>query len=271
MWLWLVAFIIGGFVCISAYLYFNQKNMVFYPTHRLDQTPSDIGLAHEDLRLSVSPDESIHAWYFPPVETGARTVLFCHGNGGNMSHRLETAEYLQGMGCGVLMFDYRGYGQSDGVPSEENCYADVRACYDWLREQKDISSDGIVIFGRSLGGAVAVDLASRVACGGLIVESSFTSAVDMGRLMFPMFPIELLVRYRFDSAAKIGQVRCPILITHSTQDEVAPFKLGQRLFELAPEPKQMVAFSGGHNERDYYAEPEYRQALREILGVRGTP
>ncbi len=274
MWLWLVVFIVAGFASISVYLYFNQKNMVFYPTQRLDSTPEQVGLSYQDLRLAVNSDESIHAWYFPrpegSTEPAGRTVLFCHGNGGNMSHRLETVEYLLAMNSSVLLFDYRGYGLSDGEPSEVNCYADAEACYEWLCQHGNIAPEDIVVFGRSLGGAVAVDLASRVPCGGLIVESSFTSALDMGRQMFPIFPIGLLLRYRFDSAAKIGDVSCPILVTHSPHDEVAPFELGQRLFELAPEPKRMVRIGGGHNDRDYFAEPEYREAIRGILLARGT-
>ena len=273
MWLTLAITLVGGFLFIMAYLYLNQKNMVFFPTARLDITPDEIGLAYDDVRINVSDRESIHAWHFPPSDNpdgAARTVIFCHGNGGNISHRLETVQFLLSLGAGVLLFDYRGYGQSDGSPTESNCYADARACYDWLLEVHRLSPDQIIVFGRSLGGAVAVDLASNVPCAGLIVESSFTSAADMGRKMFPFLPIKLILRYRFDSADKLDRVGCPILVTHSADDEIIPFDLGRALYERSPQPKRFLDIYGGHNERGYLNDSTYREAIREMLETSGA-
>ncbi|MCK4373244.1 MAG: alpha/beta hydrolase [candidate division Zixibacteria bacterium] len=270
-----VTIAVGGFVAFGVYLYLIQDRMVFFPTRDLEASPGDIGLGFQEVRIDVTDGESIHAWYIPAPsgshvtgqsgDGGAPTVLFCHGNAGNISHRLETIECLAALGANVMLFDYRGYGQSDGAPSETNMYADAAACYRWLTGSQGVRSDQIVLFGRSLGGAVAIELASRVDCAGLIVESSFTSAKEMGRLMFPYFPIGLLLRYEFNSIQKIGQINCPLLVTHSPSDDLVPFAMGRRLYDRAVDPKRFVELKGGHNERDYMADGAYIEAVRAIL------
>ncbi|MFH1686927.1 MAG: alpha/beta hydrolase, partial [bacterium] len=192
-------------------------------------------------------------------------VLFCHGNAGNISHRLETAEYLVGLGAAVVLFDYAGYGRSEGRPSEENTYADALAAYQWVLRETGFEADRVVIMGRSLGGAVAIDLAARVAARGLIVESAFTSALDMGRRMFPFVPVAWLLRHHFDALSKIGVVNCPVLIVHSVDDEMIPYEMGQQLFQSARPPKQMVTISGSHNNREYFDNEEYRAAVGQVL------
>ena len=266
---------VGGFVAFSLYLYLSQDSMVFFPTRDLEASPHDIGLGFKEVRIDVTNGESVHAWYVPALsanrandqsrDRSAPTVLFCHGNGGNISHRLETIECLAALGANVMLFDYRGYGQSDGAPSEVNMYADAAACYRWLTGSQGVRSDQIVLFGRSLGGAVAIELASQVNCAGLIVESSFTSAKEMGRLMFPYFPTGLLLRYEFNSIQRIGQVNCPVLVTHSPSDDLVPFAMGRRLYEKSAEPKRFVELKGSHNERDYMADGAYIEAVRAIL------
>ncbi len=270
-----VTIAVGGFVAFGVYLYLIQDRMVFFPTRDLEASPGDIGLGFQEVRIDVTDGESIHAWYIPAPsgsrvtgrsgDGGAPTVLFCHGNAGNISHRLETIECLAALGANVVLFDYRGYGQSDGTPSETNMYADAAACYSWLTGSQGVHSDQIVLFGRSLGGAVAIELASHVNCAGLIVESSFTSAREMGRMMFPYFPTALLLRYEFNSIQKIGQVNCPLLVTHSPSDDLVPFAMGRRLYDRAVDPKRFVELKGGHNERDYMADGAYIEAVRAIL------
>jgi len=270
-----VTIAVGGFVAFGVYLYLIQDRMVFFPTRDLEASPGDIGLGFQEVRIDVTDGESIHAWYIPAPsgshvtgrsgDGGAPTVLFCHGNAGNISHRLETIECLVTLGADVMLFDYRGYGRSDGAPSETNMYADAAACYSWLTGSQGVHSDKIVLFGRSLGGAVAIELASHVDCAGLIVESSFTSAREMGRLMFPYFPIGLLLRYEFNSIQKIGQINCPLLVTHSPSDDLVPFAMGRRLYDRAVDPKRFVELKGGHNERDYMADGAYIEAVRAIL------
>jgi fermentation-respiration switch protein FrsA (DUF1100 family) len=266
---------VGGFVAFGLYLYLSQDRMVFFPTHELEGSPGDLGLDFQELMIEVADGERVHAWFVPAprdnpsgddsAENDRPTVIFCHGNGGNISHRLATIEVIHRLGGDLLLFDYRGYGQSDGSPSEANLYADAEACYRWLIDEIGVQPDRIVWFGRSLGGAVAVDLAARVDCAGLIVESSFTSAKEMGRRMFPWFPIGLLLRYQFDSVEKIGRVGCPVLVMHSQEDDMIPYSMGRQLFERAAEPKEFVTLVGDHNERGYFGHEEYLSSLRSIL------
>ncbi|MCK4606151.1 MAG: alpha/beta hydrolase [candidate division Zixibacteria bacterium] len=267
MFLSVIIIVAGAFLLFGAYLYFRQDRMVFCPTTELVDTPSSLGLSFEEVYVDVAGSEKVHAWYFPAG--AARTVLFCHGNGGNISHRLETAEFVTGLGVNILLFDYRGYGRSDGSPSESKVYADAEACYRWLLSEKGVQPQDIVVFGRSLGGAVAIELASLVDCGALVVESSFTSARDMARLIFPYFPATYLLRYKFDSIGKIASAGCPVLVTHSVEDDLIPFAMGRRLFDSAREPKRFVRFYGRHNERDYLCNPSYIEAVRDI--VTGQP
>ncbi|UCG63048.1 MAG: alpha/beta hydrolase [Candidatus Zixiibacteriota bacterium] len=266
MFLWLVLFAVAAFAILSFYLYFNQKNMVFFPIKDLAVTPRDAAMDYENVTVLTGDSVKIHAWYVPGDSSSAKVFLFCHGNAGNISHRLETIEFLRQLRCAVMIFDYRGFGRSGGDPSEEGVYADARACYDWLVNGKGITPDDIVIFGRSLGGAVAVDLATRVPCGGLVVESSFTSAADMARRIFPFLPTSMLLRYKFNTIEKIGAVSCPILITHSPEDDIVPYSMGEELFEKAGGSKRFVRLSGGHNDREYLAQSDYRAAFIELLG-----
>ncbi len=266
MLIWLVLFAVAVFAILSFYLYFNQKNMVFFPMKDLAVTPRDAAIEFEDVTLTTVDGVKIHAWYLPCDSSVQKVFLFCHGNAGNISHRLETIEFLNQLGCALMIFDYRGFGRSEGEPSEEGIYADARACYDWLVNGKGFRPDDIIIFGRSLGGAVAVDLAAGVPCGGLVVESSFTSAADMARRIFPFLPTSFLLRYKFNTIDKIDDVNCPVLVTHSPDDDIVPYAMGKKLFERAREPKWFVRLSGGHNDRGYLSQPDYRTAFRELVG-----
>jgi hypothetical protein len=266
---WFIIVVAGALCAVALALYLLQSKLVFQPTRELVVTPDRFYLPYEDVYINVTDDEKIHGWYFPAdnPDSGKNTpvVLFCHGNAGNIAHRLETADFIRSLGADILLFDYRGYGRSDGSPSEDNAYADAEACYRWLRENKGFQPEQIIIFGRSLGGAVAVELVRRVPCRGLIVESSFTSTLDMGRRSFPFLPIKYLLKYKFDSIAKIGAVTCPVIITHSPDDEIVPYEMGRRLFEAAREPKKFIVLSGGHNEREYLTDKTYREALRDLI------
>jgi hypothetical protein len=173
-------------------------------------------------------------------------VLFCHGNGGNISHRLDKAARLRRTGVSLLFFDYRGYGLSEGAPSEQGTYQDAEAAYQWLLQR---GAKGVVFYGESLGCAVATEMARRhPEARGLILESPFTSTVAMAQLIFPRLPVSWILRYRYDNLAKIPGLRMPLLILHSPQDEIVPFAMGKRLFAAAPEPKRFVEMAGGHND-----------------------
>lgn len=265
----LIIIIVGLFLAFAVFLYFSQGRLVFVPGRTIEVTPDEVGLAYEDLYLTSSRGEKINAWYFPgdSLPATAKTVLFCHGNAGNMSDRLETAQFLLDLGLKVMFFDYRGYGLSDGQPTEENVYADALTAYQWLRDTKHVPPGDIFIFGRSLGGAVAIELALQTESAGLVVESAFSSAADMGKLLYPFMPVKLLIRYRFDSKTRIGRVNCPVLINHSPDDALIPYEMGRTLFELAPADKRFIDLTGGHNELGYYDNPLYINGLREFFGV----
>lgn len=263
----MVGFIIAlvvVFALLCGYLYFAQDRVVFTPNRKIVITPDEVNLPYDDVYIEIDKGERINGWYFP-VNDSARTVLFCHGNAGNISHRLETVEMFTKLGVNVFLFDYRGYGLSDGFPTEENVYADAEVAYHWLCGEKSVAPERIIIFGRSLGGAVAIELASRVPCAGLIVESSFTSAIEMGRRMFPYLPIGFLIRYRFDSVSKINRLDCPILVVHSPEDDLIPFEMGRRLYDNAGQPKCFIPITGGHNDRVYMQNESYLAGLREFI------
>lgn len=257
---------LGIYVGVGLYLYFNQKNMIFFPKKNFDASPKEYNLQWENVDIRVSNKENIFGWYFPIADAKAdKVVLFCHGNAGNISDRLPTVKFLVGLKINVFIFDYRGYGKSKGELSEVNVYGDARLGYHWLIHEKKFKPKDIFILGRSLGGAVAIDLAKDVECGGLIVESSFTSTMDLGKKMFPWFPIKSLTKYRFDSIDKIDLVNCHLLIAHSPDDDVIPFYMGQALFEKAKEPKKFFHLQGRHNEIEYLKDPQYIQALTDFF------
>jgi len=266
MLLWIPVGLLGVYLVILFYIYFNQDKMVFYPTDDFSVLPEQFDLHYENILIEIDDTTTIHGWYFPQKEShDAKAVLLCHGNAGNISHRLETAKYLHELGVAVFMFDYRGYGKSTGSPTEEGVYNDAENCFDWLLQTKQFKAEDIFIFGRSLGGAVAIELAKRVQSGGLIVESSFTSSGDLGAKLFPFFPIKTLIRYSFNSVATISEIKVQKLITHSPEDELIPYAMGQSLFKAAAEPKKFVDLSGGHNSRTYFDDPAYKNALLELF------
>ena len=232
--------------------------VIFQPSPGIDLRPEQIGLEAEEVSLRAEDGTELHA-FFLPSEGASRALLFLHGNAGNASHRLPNAAELVRLGIHVLLLDYRGYGLSEGSPSEQGVYADARAGLAHLVARRGIPETRVVLFGRSLGGAVAVELARGRPLAGVILESTFPSAAEMARsVLGPLGAI--LARGRFESDRKIGQVRSPLLFFHGDRDEVVDFALGQRLFEVAPDPKEFEVISGaGHNDttlvggRPYFA------------------
>jgi fermentation-respiration switch protein FrsA (DUF1100 family) len=223
------------------------NRFIYYPEPHWWATPEDLGLEAEEVRLAPEPGVELHAWFFPLPEPLA-TLLFCHGNAGNASHRLENVYYLVEAGFQVLLFDYRGYGHSSGQPSEGGLYRDAEAAWVHLVGRSDTVGMPRIIFGRSLGGAVAVDLGVRVDnADGLIVESTFTSIKTLARHILALPLPEMPVKY--DSLSKIGSLKPPLLAIHGEKDELIPFADGRALFEAAPEPKSWYPIAGaGHND-----------------------
>ena len=249
---------------INGVMYLQQPRITFYPYEELQGNPAQWGLSYEDVHLATEDGVSLHGWYLPHP-SATKTLLFFHGNGGNISHRRDSLLIFHRLGLNVLIIDYRGYGLSGGEPSEQGLYLDANAAWDYLTEQRGLEPQQIVIFGRSLGGAVATDLASRVVPAALILESTFSSARDMAAELFPYLSPLLVLRYGFDSSEKIGRTNGPLLMLHSPQDEIIPYALGRKLFAKAPQPKEFIDLRGGHNDGFLLSQPDYENRLKAFL------
>jgi len=238
---------------------------MYRPVRKVLYSPSDMGLTHEKIALKTKDGLKIAAWYIP-CENAKKTVLFCHGNGGNMAHRLDTINILNEMGLSCLIFDYRGFGSSQGKPSEKGTYLDAESAWDWLTRKKGIKPEDIIIFGRSLGGCIASRLAYKVRPCGLVVESAFTSYIDIGKKCFPYLPVKLFAKFRYNTLNYISRLKCPVLIMHSKADEIVSYEFAPKLFEAAPQPKQFVEILGCHNDGFLFSGDIYRNAWSNWIG-----
>lgn len=241
-----------------------ERSLIYYPTARLEETPKDYALAFEDVRVTTEDGERLHGWYVPGRR--AVTLLWSHGNAGNISHRLGNLQRMHDrLGVGVLLFDYRGYGESTGVPSEEGTYRDARAFRAWLRSRGP-EPDAVVYFGRSLGAAVATALASEDPPAALILETPFTSVRTMANATVP--GAGYLFRTRYDTLARIARIRVPLLVLHGDADEVVPLRQGRAVFDAAQEPKTFIVIPGAHHNDTYVVGGEpYWQAWESFLAV----
>jgi len=242
--------------------YLERKN-IYYPLRDMGLTPREADLKYSDIFFTTDDKVKLNAWFIK-AHPESKTVLFCHGNAGNISHRLDVIELLNGLGLNVFIFDYRGYGRSEGSPSEEGLYRDTLAAYNYLRTM-GVSEDEIIVYGKSLGSAVAVDLASKVKVGALIVDSGFTTAADMARVVYPFLPLKWALSIKYDSRTKIARITVPKLFIHSRDDEIIPLYLGKQLFEAAPEPKEFLIISGDHNEAIFLHREQHREAIEQFL------
>ena len=241
-----ILIIIAALLLLFFFIRFLEYKSTYYPFRSIEYTPRDIGLNYEDLTLTTKDGARIFGWFIPS-ELSRAVIIFCHGNGGNISHRLEKIVMLNRLNLDVLIFDYRGYGMSEGRPSEKGLYLDTEAVYEYLVNDRKISPRSIVGYGESLGGAVIIDLASKQKLGGLIIESSFTSVPDIAKKVAPFIP-GFVYKSRFDALSKIKVVETPKLIFHSVNDEIIPFEHGERLFNNAGGQKKFVRMQGGHND-----------------------
>ncbi|PEN08909.1 alpha/beta hydrolase [Longimonas halophila] len=261
--LYLALIPIGAYIALVALMYVFQHRLVFFSTSPMLASPDAYGLAYEDVSISTADGETLHSWWIPHEEARG-TVVFFHGNAGNISGRLDTARFFHEHTMNVLLASYRGYGQSTGSPSEDGLYRDADAAWQHLTEERGVASESILIAGRSLGSAPATYLAARTAPGGLLLESAFTSLPDVGARAYPILPVRWLSRFEFDNAARIAQVNAPVLMIHSPDDEVVPYDLGRTLFAAASEPKTFVDIQGGHNAMRT-DQSAYRQAVQAFI------
>jgi fermentation-respiration switch protein FrsA (DUF1100 family) len=262
--LWFMA--AGGLIYLVAVglLFLFQSRLIYLPSRLLWRTPADAGLLYEDVRLTAADGVRLHAWYLP-VPAARGTILFFHGNAGNISHRVETARMFHQWQLNTLLIDYRGYGQSQGRPSAPGIGRDADAAWRFLTEGKGKAPNSIILFGRSLGAAVTGDLAARVHPAGAILESGFTSLPDIGALIYPWWPIRWLVRDRYPTLHNITRLRCPVLIAHSREDELIPFSHGERLFQAAPEPKFFLEMTGSHRHGVTATGMTYTRAIQGFI------
>ncbi len=256
----LIALFILFFFFFIRYL---EKKSLYFPLRAIEATPEGIGLPYEDVSITTQDGIKIAGWFIP-AESPRLTIIFCHGNGGNISHRLEKIEIFNKLNLNVLIFDYRGYGLSKGSPSENGLYLDAEAVYDYLVNEKKIFPQKIIAYGESLGGAVAVDMAGRHDLAGIIIEGGFTSVKDVAKKYLPFIPA-FVYKSRFDSLEKIKDIKSPKLIFHSVDDEIIPFTLGEKLFHGAAAPKKFARINGGHNDAFLVSQDVFVKEIDEFV------
>lgn len=227
--------------------------------------PESYGLKVEDVYFNAADGVKLHAW-FVAAEKPLATLLWHHGNAGNLTHRLDNILQLRPLRLNIFIFDYRGYGRSEGKPDQQGIFKDSQAAYDFLTLKKNIAPETLFLFGRSLGGVCAIETASKNKAAGLIVESTFTSAREMADKIFPFFPLKFLLRQKYDAIGTVASVNMPKLFLHGTEDDLVPFSMGQELFEAASEPKEFYSIKGaGHNDTYSVGGKEYFDALERFI------
>lgn len=254
---------------LAALIYFTQDSLVFQPAmdRGFQATPASIGLRFESLTLATDDGEKLDGWHLParPESPPRGLVIIFHGNAGNVSHRLDYLRMFHDLGFAALIIDYRGYGRSTGKASEEGSYLDAETAWRHATEVLGYPAERIVLFGESLGGAVATQLAAARKPGALVLASSFTSVPDLGAEIYPWLPIRLLARIRYDSRDRLAHVRSPVLVIHSRQDDIIPFAHGERLFAAAMDPKRFLEIAGGHNEGFVFGRDAWIRQLDDFL------
>lgn len=258
----LIYFIVFAALFVG-YVKYLQAHAVFFPSREIVFTPREAGMEYEEVYFPADDGVNLHGWFIPH-QHARLTVLFLHGNGGNIADRVDKLSILHKRGVNVFILDWRGYGKSAGAPSEQGIYRDARAAYDMLVSEKQLEGRRILLYGESLGSAAAIECAASRQVGGVILEGAFSSGQDMARRLYPWIP-GFLLKGSYDSINKIARIDAPLLFLHSPEDEIVPYGLARKLFEAAAEPKSFISLQGGHNSLFYDAAQEYTQALQEFI------
>lgn len=258
--LWLI----GGYGVAVLLAFSLQSHLLYFPSKDKITTPDKAGLPYKSVKIETEDELLLDAWLIPVTDSKA-TILFFHGNAGNISHRLDTLLNFYHLGFTSLIVDYRGYGESEGSISEEGTYLDARAAWNYLINQEKTPPDKIITFGRSLGAAVAVNLATTHTPAALIIESGFTSIPDLASDLYPFLPVRLISRFSYDSINHINHIDCPVLIIHSTDDEIIPIEHGKKLYDKANNPKQFLEIKGGHNDGFLINRNHYLKTLDKFI------
>lgn len=260
-WPYLISLIL--IMGIAFYVFYPkiENFFIFFPQSTFDFTPGGMQLNHEEVYFHTEDGKKLHGWFFP-LDSALPVILFCHGNAGNISHRLFNVELLLKHKLQVFIFDYRGYGKSSGRPSEKGLYTDGLAAYDYLIKERHILPGQIIIFGRSLGAAVAIEVALQKEIRSIIIESAFTSTKDMARAIWLFRPVSYFLPAHYNNQKKITDLDVPKLFIHGERDEIVPFSMGQRLFESAKAPKYFFPLKrAGHNDTFEVAGDKYFRTI----------
>jgi len=261
-----------AYVLFVGFVYLTQHRMIYFPAvpeRTLSMTPVNAGMTYEDVMLQTADGVALHGWFVPSA--GPRVLLFFHGNAGNISHRLESIRQFHELGLSVLIIDYRGYGRSDGRPTEAGTYRDADAAWRYLTEERGVNPKDVVIFGRSLGGPIAARLAAQRRPAGLIVESAFSSVPDIAAELYRFLPTRWLSRFSYATREHVRDVRCPVLVVHSRDDEIIPYHHGETIYAAAGEPRTLLPLNGSHNGAHIFSEEPYTEGLRAFINGLDTP
>ncbi len=255
-----------AYLAVVLLVYFGQSRLIYFPQtgHDASNTPNTIGLDYTSVNITTIDSEKLHGWWVP-VPDAKGTVLFFHGNAGNISHRINYLAMFKRLGYNTLLLDYRGYGQSSGIPSESGMYLDAEAAWHYLTKTRGIMPKRIIVFGESLGGAVVAWLAVQEKPGLLVLASTFTSVPDLAAKLYPFLPVRWITRFHYNTLESLRSVVCPVFIAHSPQDEIIPFSQGQQLFLAASEPKQLLILEGGHNIGFIFMQPAWIKSLGAFM------
>ena len=243
-----------------------DRSFIYFPSREIEATPGDVGLEFEDVRFQASDGVALHGWFV--AGGGDATLVWFHGNGGNIGHRVgNIRELVERLQISIFIFDYRGYGRSEGSTYEEGTYLDAESAITYVRSRGDVDPEKTIYFGRSLGCAVAAEMAIKYPPRALICESGFTSVRAMTKSVYPFLPgLQLLVTTKYDTLSKIAWVDVPVMVLHGDRDEIVPFSMSRELFDAAKGPKRFYTIEGaGHNDTYYVGGPDYFEALREFV------
>jgi uncharacterized protein len=250
---------------VGMHFYLSQNKKLYKPKKDINTTPITIGLNYEDIFLTTQDFIKINTWYIPAKKQNAKTILCCHGNTGNLSHRLDTIKLFHNLDLNVTFFDYRGYGRSEGSPTENGTYHDAIAVWNFLIKEKKEKPENIIIFGRSLGGAIAANLATKVNPTGLIIESTFTSVSDVAQRAFPIFPAKFLIKNKYSSINLISKIQGPVLVIHSREDKLIPYSHGEKLFKQIECKKEFLEIKGGHKRGFIETGEKYTNGIKGFV------
>lgn len=264
-----ILFIISGIILFLFFLLFlfvkyYEKNGVFFPVKNVTDSPERVGLPFDDIYFLTEDGQKLNAWFIANKKSDL-VLLFFHGNAGNIGHRVDLLNILSALEINIFIFDYRGYGKSTGKPTEKGIYLDALGAYTYLIEIMGFLPENVIVYGKSIGTCPAIDLAAKKQIGKMIIDSGFSSAADMGKLIIPFFSMRILMSLRFNSIQKIKHINCEKFFIHSVNDEIVPFKLGKKLYDQALEPKEFFQTIGSHNGFFYEHSDLLVKKLREFI------